>query len=73
MKKRKMSIKGHMPVQYFKEGDMFVAFAPSLDLSTCGETLSQAKKNFSKALELFYQECIKHGTLHAALSSCSAA
>jgi len=62
-------VKGTLPVQYFKEGDIFIAFTPSLDLSTCGETFEEAKKNFMEAVTLFFEECIKQGTLGKVLAS----
>ena len=69
MKKQKLVIKGNIPVQYFKEGDMFIAFAPAVDLSTCGKTFAEAKKNFGEALELFFHECLKRETLFPVLES----
>ena len=69
MRKRQKMIEygGKIPVMYFKEGDMFVWYSPVLDLSTCGTTFKEAEKNFREALHLFFQECIKRGTLEKAL------
>jgi len=52
-----------------KEKGSFVAFSPALDLSTCGKTFEEAKKNFSEALDIFFEECIEMGTLHEVLES----
>jgi predicted RNase H-like HicB family nuclease len=59
-----------LPVEFFKEGDMFIATSPVLDLSTCGETFEEAKKNFVEALDIFMDECRKRGTLAEALRAC---
>ena len=60
---------GKIPVLFLKEGETFISYSPALDLSTCGSTFEEAKTNFSEALHLFFQECLKHGTLEAALES----
>ena len=62
-------IEGTVPILYLKEGDMFVAHCPVLDLSTCGETFQEAEDNVREALELFFDECVKRGTLDRALTS----
>ena len=71
MAKRRNAIRygGNIPVMYFKEGEMFVWYSPVLDLSTCGATFEEAQKNFREALQIFFQECIKQGTLEKALES----
>jgi predicted RNase H-like HicB family nuclease len=45
-----------LSVDIFREGKQFVAYAPALDLSTCGKTLAEAKKNFAEAVEIFFEE-----------------
>ncbi|MGA1796695.1 MAG: type II toxin-antitoxin system HicB family antitoxin [bacterium] len=67
--KMPIKIKGKIPVSFFKEGRMFVAYSIVLDLSTCGETFEEAKKNFMEALNIFFEECIKMGTLVEVLES----
>ncbi|MGA1844012.1 MAG: type II toxin-antitoxin system HicB family antitoxin [bacterium] len=64
-----VKIKGKIPVSFFKEGRMFVAYSTVLDLSTCGETFEEAKKNFTEALSIFIEECIRMGTLVEVLES----
>jgi hypothetical protein len=34
------------------------------------ETFEEAKMNFSEALEIFFEECLKMGTLQDILDSC---
>ena len=40
-----------------------MAYTPALDLSTSGTTLEEAKKNFTEAVEIFFDEIVKMGTL----------
>jgi len=54
--------------EVWKEGNMFVSYAPQLDLSSCGNTVEDAKKNIKKALELFLQEAEKMGTVKQILA-----
>ena len=57
-------------VEFFREGKMFIAYTPSLDLSTCGKTFEEAKRNFKEAVDIFFEECIKDGTIQDVLESC---
>ena len=56
-----------LAVEFFKEGDAFIAYSHSLDLSTHGATLSEAKKNFHEAVNLWIEACVEKGTLDKAL------
>lgn len=49
--------------QIWKEGKMYVTYCPELDVSTCGRTLKEAKKNILDAVEGFLQEARRMGTL----------
>ena len=59
-----------IPVVFFREGDTVIAHSPVLDLSACGEDFEKAKRNFEDAVEVFFSECVKHGTLERALTAC---
>jgi predicted RNase H-like HicB family nuclease len=65
----KVKIKGTIPLCFMREKDSFIAFTPALDLSTCGRTFEEAKKNFAEALEIFFEECFSMGTLKEVLES----
>ena len=58
----------NLPLSIFKEGKTFVAYTPALDLSTCGKTFAQAERRFNEAVELFFDEILKQGTLKEVLS-----
>jgi len=53
--------------QVFKEGRMYVAYAPELDVSSCGCTKKKAHKNLLEAVRLFLEEAEKMGTLEQIL------
>lgn len=50
-------------VHTFKEGKMFVAYVPELDLSSCGATDEDARKNIRDAIRGFLETCAEMGTL----------
>jgi len=50
-------------VQVWKEGPTYVAYAPELDVSSCGRTASQAKSHLREAISLFVEELARRGTL----------
>ena len=69
MPQKPFHLQGDLPVIFLQEGDSFVAHSPVLDLSTCGSTYEEANNNFKEALQIFFEECIKHNTLDQALES----
>ncbi len=54
-------------IEVFKEGDVYVALSPELNVSSFGETIDDAKKSFKEALEAFIEECQEMGTLEEVL------
>jgi predicted RNase H-like HicB family nuclease len=56
-----MEIQLHTEI--WQEGTMYVAYVPQLDLSSCGHTCEEAKKNIREATEAFVEEAQKMGTL----------
>ncbi len=63
-------IKTNLPVDFYKEGDQFIAYCPALDISTCGDSFEEAKKNFGELMDAFLSETIKMGTLEEVLAEC---
>jgi len=53
----------HFTTQIFKEGRIFVAHTPELDVSSCGGTKDRAARNLKEAVRLFLEEAAKMGTL----------
>ncbi len=48
--------------EFFREGDLYVALAPELGVSSFGETLDEAKASLQEAVEAFLEECEKTGS-----------
>ena len=49
--------------QVFKEGKMYVAYTPELDLSSCATTQTKAQKNLVEAVRLFLEEAEENGSI----------
>jgi predicted RNase H-like HicB family nuclease len=47
----------------FKEDNAYVSYCPELDVSSCGNTVDQAKEMLKTAIRLFVEEAEKMGTL----------
>lgn len=47
----------------FKEGETFISYCPKLDVSSCGNTVDEARTNLKTAVRLFVEEAEKIGTL----------
>lgn len=56
----------HLSVQFylFKENGRYIAYCPSLDLSTSGDTYNSAVSNSHEMLQLYIECCNDRGTLH---------
>jgi hypothetical protein len=55
-------------VQVWKEDSAYVSYTPELDVSSCGDTVAQARSRLREAVALFLQECAKKGTLDSILA-----
>lgn len=64
----KININFKIPVTFFREGDMFIAHSPALDLSTAASDLEGAKRRFGEAALLFFEEIEKMGTTNQVLA-----
>jgi len=54
-------------VEIFKDGDVYVAWSPELNVSSFGETIEEAKSAIREAIEAFVEECQIMGTLEDVL------
>jgi predicted RNase H-like HicB family nuclease len=54
--------------ELWKEGNMFVSYAPELDIAACGETVEQAKRNLVDVIRINMEEMRKLGTLDTFLN-----
>lgn len=54
-------------IEIFKEGDVYVALSPELNVSSFGETIEDAKRSLKEAIEAFIEECERMGTLNDVL------
>jgi predicted RNase H-like HicB family nuclease len=52
----------------FKEGETYVAYVPSLDLSSCGSTDEEARRNIRDAVRGFIAASADLGTLDEILA-----
>jgi len=54
-------------IEIFKEGDLYVALSPELNVSSFGETIEDAKNSLKEAVEAFIEGCQEMGTLEDVL------
>ena len=54
-------------IQVWQEGTMFVAYVSPLDVSSCGVSLDEARKNIREAVIAFVTEAERMGTLSQVL------
>ena len=65
MPKVKLDVK--IPISVLREGKNFIVYSPVLDLSTSGKTYEEATRRFGEAIEIFFEEILKKGTLNEVL------
>jgi len=58
----------NLTVMVWKEEQPYVAYAPELDVSSCGRTANQAKSRLREAISLFVEDAARRGTLEDILS-----
>jgi hypothetical protein len=49
--------------EIWKEGGMYVAYCPELDMTSCGKSIEDAKNNLKDVISINFVECKKMGTL----------
>lgn len=57
-------------IEIFKEGGQFVALSPELNVSSFGDSPTEAKACLKEAVELFLEECNRMGTIEDVLADC---
>lgn len=67
IKHGKDDLRVSIEVMLVKEGDFWVALAPSLRITGYGKTQAEAKKSFAVEAEIFFEETAKRGTLEKLL------
>ncbi len=63
MKKETAVIPLDYEIIVFKKEKMYIAYCPELDISSCGNTIDQAKDMLKTAVFLFLEEAEKMSTL----------
>ena len=53
--------------EIWKEGNMYTAYCPELDVASCGRDVEEARKNLLEVIEIQLEETAKLGTLKAFL------
>ena len=53
--------------EIWKEGNMYVAYCPEIDVVSCGKDIEEARKNLLEVIEIQLEETAKLGTLKAFL------
>ncbi len=56
-----------LKVNILKESGNYIAYSPALDISSCGKSEAEAKRNLGSAVKLFLEELQEMGTLDEAL------
>ena len=49
--------------EIWKEGNMYIAYCPKLDVVSCGKSIEEAGKNLLEVIEIQLEETARLGTL----------
>ena len=49
--------------EIWKEGNMYTAYCPELDVASCGRDIEEARNNLLEVIEIQLEETAKLGTL----------
>lgn len=49
--------------EIWKEGNMYVAYCPELDVVSCGREVEEARKNLLDVIEIHLEETARIGTI----------
>lgn len=67
MTKKGYHVNVNLPVQIIKEGKVFVAYCPVLDIATQGDTYEEAQEMFNELVRVFIDDLIERGTFEKVL------
>lgn len=67
MRKKGYQVSVNLPVQITKEGNVYAAYCPVLEIATQGDTYEQAQKMFHELVRIFLDDLIERGTLEKVL------
>ena len=67
MTKKDYQVNVSLPVQIIKEGNVYVAYCPVLEIATQGDTYEQAHEMFQELVKVFFDDLIERGTLEKVL------
>lgn len=60
--------KGTVQIEAHREGHVWVATCPALDVASHGNTREEAYRMLEEALAGFFEDCCEHGTLFDVLA-----
>ena len=60
--------KVNFSLQVWREDGVYVAYAPELDVSSCGDSVPEARRRLREAVLLFLEEAAHQGALKEILS-----
>ena len=63
-------MKFRLTEEIWKEGNMYVSYCPELDISSCGESVEQAKRNLVETIHINIEETKNMGTFNQFLEEC---
>ncbi|MBI1812812.1 hypothetical protein HY285_01225 [Candidatus Peregrinibacteria bacterium] len=63
-----LTVEMEIPVLISREKKTHVAYAPTLELASRGDTRAQARKHFDEVVKIFFEEVIRMGTLDEVLA-----
>jgi predicted RNase H-like HicB family nuclease len=53
----------HFTIRVWRENGAYVGYSPELDVSSCGDSVRQAKSRLKEAVSLFLEDAAVRGTL----------
>ena len=63
-------MKFRLTEEIWKEGNMYVSYCPELDISSCGKSVEQAKRNLVETILINIEETKNMGTFNQFLEEC---